>query len=199
MNLPRVQWGITLGAAVVIGVHLACPSLAIDGITLTLVVIAIIPWLAPLFKSIEFPGGWKITFRDLAKVKERAEQANLLAPATAVDKDVEYPFQIVAADDPNLALAGLRIEIEKRLRRLAQSADISIYRTTVGKLMRLLYQKGVLSQEAYGVLADLIGLLNEAVHGAEVDGRAVDWVMEIGPRILKALDERIGFEKTKVG
>ena len=191
MKPLKVQWGITLGALLTIAVHLLWPSLAIDGITLTLVVIAIVPWLAPLFKSMEFPGGWKIEFRDLAEVQERARQANLLAPATAVDIETEYPFQIVAGDDPNLALAGLRIEIEKRLRRLAQFANIPIHRTSVGRLMRSLYQKGVLTQEAYSVLADMIGLLNEAVHGAEVDQRALDWAMEVGPRILKALEERI--------
>ena len=194
MKPLKVQWGITLGALLTIAVHLIWPSLAIDGITLVLIVVAIVPWLAPLFKSMEFPGGWKIEFRDLAKVQERAEQANLLAPATAVDIEAEYPFQIVAEDDPNLALAGLRIEIEKRLRRLAQSANIPIYRTSVDKLMHLLYQKGVLNQDAYGVLADMIGLLNQAVHGAEVDKRALDWAMEVGPRILKALDEHTASE-----
>jgi len=195
----KVQLAITFGALVTAMIHLKWPSLAIDGITLTLIVIAVVPWLAPLFKSMEFPGGWKIEFRDLAKVQERAERADLLAPATAIDIEAEYPFQIVAEDDPNLALAGLRIEIEKRLRRLAQSANIPIYRSSVSKLMRLLYQKGILSQEAYGVLADMIGLLNEAVHGAEVDRRALDWAMEIGPRILKALDARIASLESTAG
>ena len=191
MRPLRIQWAITLGALIIAVVHLIWPRLAIDSITLTLIVIAVIPWLAPLFKSMEFPGGWKIEFRDLAKVQERAEQANLLAPITAVDVETEYPFQIVAENDPNLALAGLRIEIEKRLRRLAQSADIPISRSSVGKLMRLLYEKQILSPNEYSVLADMIGLLNEAVHGAEVDRRALDWAMEVGPRILKALDQRI--------
>jgi len=48
------------------------------------------------------------------------------------------------------------------------------------------------------VLSDMIGLLNAAVHGAEVDSKAADWAMEVGPRLLKALDERISaiHEKT---
>ncbi len=37
----------------------------------------------------------------------------------------------------------------------------------------------------------MISLLNEAVHGAKVDKKALDWAMEVGPRILKALDKRI--------
>jgi len=118
-NSATPQLIISLLAIIIILVHLIWPSLAIDGITLTLIVVAVIPWLAPLFKSLELPGGWKIEFKDLAKAKVEADAAGLLASSTEVNVTKEYPFQIVAEDDPNLALAGLRIEIEKRLRELA--------------------------------------------------------------------------------
>ena len=88
----------------------------------------------------------------------------------------------MAEDDPNLALAGLRIEIEKILRELAQSADIPIQRTSVGRLMRLLFEKEMLTKQEYSFFTDMIGLLNSAVDGAEVDKKATDWAMEVGPR-----------------
>ena len=34
-------------------------------------------------------------------------------------------------------------------------------------------------------------LLNSAVHGAEVDRRAADWAIEIGPKLLASLDDKI--------
>ena len=198
MNVKRLQIGITAIAGLIIIIHLIWPSLAIDAITLTLIIVAIIPWLAPLFKSLEFPGGWKVEFKDLAKAKEKADEAGLLAPSADVNASLEYPFQIVAEDDANLALAGLRIEVERRLRELAQSAGISIQRASVGRLMRLLFEKEILTKQEYSVLSDMIGLLNAAVHGAEVDSKAADWAMEVGPRLLKALDEKISaiHEKT---
>jgi len=198
MNVKRLQISITAIAALLIIIHLIWPSLAIDAITLTLIIVAAIPWLAPLFKSLEFPGGWKVEFKDLAKAKEKADEAGLLAPSADVNASLEYPFQIVAEDDANLALAGLRIEVERRLRELAQSAGISIQRAGVGRLMRLLFEKEILTKQEYSVLSDMIGLLNAAVHGAEVDSKAADWAMEVGPRLLKALDERISaiHEKT---
>ena len=191
MDVRRLQISISLLAISIIIVHLIWPSLAIDGITLTLIIIAVIPWVTPLFKSLEFPGGWKIEFKDLATAKDKADAVGLLASSAEVNAAIEYPFQIVAEDDPNLALAGLRIEIEKRLRELAQSADIPIQRTSVGRLMRLLFERGILTKQEYNVLADMIGLLNSAVHGAEVDSKATDWAMDVGPRLLKALEERI--------
>jgi len=39
------------------------------------VVVAVVPWFAPLFKSLEFPGGWKVEFQELQKAAIRAEQA----------------------------------------------------------------------------------------------------------------------------
>jgi len=191
MKVLRVQISITALAVVVIIVHLIWPSLSIDWITLALLVVAILPWLAPLFKSVEFPGGWKIEFQELQKAKENADKAGLLAPLSTVAVAPEYSFQVIADDDPNLALAGLRIEIEKRLLQLAESKGIQVQRASVGRLMKLLAEQGVLVQEEYVVLADMIGLLNSAVHGASVDRRAVDWAMEVGPRLLKSLDNKI--------
>jgi hypothetical protein len=188
MSPRAVQVSITVGALLTAVVHVIWPNLNIDSITLTLVVIAIIPWLAPLFKSLELPGGWKIEFQDLLKAQERAGEAGLLAD---IDEGPEYSFQLVADEDPNLALAGLRIEIENRLVKLAESRDIEVRRSSVGSLMRVLSQKDILSPHQRSVLEDLIGTLNAAVHGADVDQRSADWAMEVGPRLLNALDNKI--------
>ena len=95
-------------------IHLIYPDLKIDSIFVTLIGIAIIPWLSPLFKSIEIPG-LKIEFQELEKIKNKAKELGLVINVP-VEKQPSY-LQI-AKDDPNLALAGLRIEIEKRLRAI---------------------------------------------------------------------------------
>src|SRR5438309_2260771 len=118
MDVARLRSWVTLGALTVALVHVAFPALAIDAIALLLIVVAVVPWLAPLFKSLELPGGWKVEFQELQKVAAKADDAGLLSPPVA--PAIEYAFQSVADRDPNLALAGLRIELEKRLVRLAQ-------------------------------------------------------------------------------
>jgi hypothetical protein len=172
-------------------IHLFFPKVTIDGITLFLIFLSFIPWLAPLFKSLEFPGGWKIEFQDLQKSKEKAEEAGLLASQDEVNTSREYTFQTIIYDDPNLALAGLRIEIEKRLKLIAESNGIHIRNESFGMLMKRLSNEEILSGQEYMVLMDMTGLLNSAVHGASVDRKAVDWAMEVGPRLLKSLDEKI--------
>ena len=144
--------------------------------------------MAPLFKSLELPGGWKFEFQDLTNIQERAGEAGLLSEG---DEMPEYSYQLVADQDPNLALAGLRIEIENRLVKLAESADIDVRRSSVGRLMTVLNKKNLISFEEKSILADLVGTLNAAVHGANVDDRSADWAMEIGPKLLKTLDDKI--------
>jgi hypothetical protein len=92
----------------------------IDAITLALLVIAAIPWLRPLFKSLELPGGLKVEFQDVKNVTERADAAGLVASQPPGNPNT-YSFQLIADNDPNLALAGLRIELERHLGQLAES------------------------------------------------------------------------------
>jgi len=187
-SLSRLRSVVTLGALAIALLHLLWPTLAIDAITLVLIVIALLPWLAPIFKSLEFPGGWKVEFQELEKAAARAEQAGLLA-AQGEPIAAQFAFQQMAESDPNLALAGLRIEIEKRLFALLQKRGLTVRSRGIGQMLRILTEHQVLTPDASATLADMTGLLNSAVHGAQVDPRATDWAMSVGPRLLKTLDD----------
>lgn len=190
--LKKLRQIVSLGALTLALLHIIFPSLAIDAITLALILIAILPWLAPLVKSLELPGGWKLEFQELQKATFRAESAGLLAAEPSISEQ-EFAFQSISKRDPNLALAGLRIEIEKRLSLLAEAHDLNNLRRPmgVGQLLRALAQNEVLSHEERSILADMVNMLNAAVHGASVDSRAAEWAINTGPRLLTSLDERV--------
>lgn len=189
--MRRVQKTISAGALLAAAAHLRWPELTIDAITVALIVVAVVPWLGSVFRTIELPGGLKVEYPDLKATQENAARAGLLSPKIARGGGPDYAFQLISGEDPNLALAGLRIEIEKRLNRIAEANGIQS-RGGVGRLLTLLDSMDLLSSDEATVLRDMIGLLNSAVHGAEVDPRAVDWALEIGPRLLGFLDERAG-------
>ena len=200
MQAMRVRQVVTLGALLLALVHILFPWIAIDGVALVLIVIAVVPWLAPLFRSLELPGGWKVEFQDLQKVAAKADDAGLLArpPAArhrgagaAQEPGPEYAFQSVADRDPNLALAGLRIELEKRLVELCSKHGIGTAMQGMGRLLRELAKIGVLNADEEAVLADLVQMLNAAVHGAEVDPRATEWAMDVGPQLIEAFEEKL--------
>jgi len=191
-SVKRLRQVVTLIALALSLGHLVWPSLAIDVITVTLLAIAVVPWLAPLFKSLELPGGLKVEFQELQRAAERAEQAGLLAPpAPPVAPQVEYSFQRLTDEDPNLALAGLRIEIEKRLVALAEKHGVEVRGRGLKLLLRQLSAHQILSHEEESILTDLSGLLNSAVHGASVDRETAARATEVGARLLRKLDERV--------
>jgi hypothetical protein len=66
---------ITVAALAGVIVHLAEPNMQVDSIVVALLVIAIIPWLGLIFKSVEIPGLFKGEFQDLArKVDSHSEK-----------------------------------------------------------------------------------------------------------------------------
>jgi len=187
----KTQWAVTTLALAGVAAHLIWPNLKIDTIALVLLFAAAVPWLLPLFRRIEFPGGLKLEFQELQAAEQRADRVGLLAEAPAVPSSPhEYSFEIVADEDPNLALAGLRIEIEKRLNRLVHDLGIN-QKISVGQSLRLLGDKGILTHEQSAVLKDMLWLLNSAVHGATVDPKSSTWALEVGPRLLATLDKRL--------
>ena len=64
----------------------------------------------------------------------------------------------------------------------------------LGRLLQGLSAKNAISPNEQSVLRDLAGLLNQAVHGEDVDPRAAQWAIEVGPRLLAGLDERVSRE-----
>ena len=188
----KTQVVITVASLALAGVHLLWPDLRIDAITLILLAAAAIPWLLPLFKSVELPGGLKLEFQELQAAERRAAEAGLLDEHPDPTPPHEYSFQVVADEDANLALAGLRIDIEIRLGRLAERVGISSTRMGIGRLLRLLGDHGILTHKQRSVLEDMVGLLNSAAHGASADQQSAQWALEVGPRLLATLDKRIG-------
>lgn len=180
---------ITSGAILLALGHTIYPSVKFDAATLTLLLIALLPWLGFIFKSIELPGGLKVEYPELEKASQDAARVGLLSEP--LQKLEEPTYVAVAEQDPNLALAGLRIEIERRLRKIAQNRGLRGERFGIGQLLQLLRSKEAISRNEDSVLSDLIRLLNNAVHGAEVDPRAAEWAIDVGPRLLAALDERV--------
>ncbi len=163
-----------------------------DTVQLILIGLIIVPWLihwfSPIIQAIEVPGVLRIELKELTKQQAAAERAGLLeTPA----HNPEPVYISMAHSDPNLALAGLRIEIERRLRRIAESYGWGNNRQSISQLIQILGQHSLLTRQELSVIRDLVGTLNMAVHGAEVDPKVVDWVIEVGPGILAALDARM--------
>lgn len=103
-RLVLLRASVSLVGLVAIGVHLVWPKLAIDAVTLGMLLISLLPWLQPLIKSIEISGIGKVELQDLkddiAKAKGAAESAAQQAEVAllstsrtteAVSTSITYP------------------------------------------------------------------------------------------------------------
>ena len=67
----------------------------------------------------------KFEFQDLKKVEHKAKEAGLII-SNPIKTNSHYSFLEVINLNPQLALAGLRIELEKALKGLAESNEIKL-------------------------------------------------------------------------
>ena len=166
---------------------------------LSLLAGGLISWIIAHFyyrrSSSEAPKWARPLIERLEQTTARGDQVGLLATVAQSALAPEFSFQLVADEDPALALAGLRIEIEKRLVQLAWTNNIDVPRAGVSRLLRALGERGLISREERSVLEDLVGLLNSAAHGGTVDGRLARWALDAGRRLLVALDRRVQGER----
>ena len=188
---------ISLAAVVAIGLRILYPDIRIDSVTLGLMVIAVLPWLSELIESAKFPGGWEVKFRDVRAAGEKVTSGSDAAPDPGHTPGQEQPkpafpipsFVKVADQDPNLALVGLRIEIELRLRQLADQHEIPSSRRSLGGLINELRRRELLPYSVASGLDDLVVAGNRAAHGARVEPQVAEWAISYGPDVLAALDE----------
>ncbi|WP_346432751.1 lysozyme inhibitor LprI family protein [Flavobacterium piscisymbiosum] len=83
------------------------------------------------------------------------------------------------------------MEIEKRLRTLADKYSIESNRFSVTRLIEALAKEDIITNAEKISLIDIISTLNKASHGIEYDQRNANWVIENGPKILESLDEKL--------
>ncbi len=196
--LTWLKVSITGIACFLLLVRIVWPELKVDSITLGLFVVGVLPWLSNLIESAKFPGGWEVKFRDLevaGREITKTVSPTTLAPTTAPPEEPSPSYLKIASDDPNLAVVGLRIEIETRLRELAETYGIS-GNLPLSRILRELRPHNVMMQEIEKALYQLIQAGNRAAHGARVDRDASSWAIDSGPEILAVLDRIVEEHRT---
>jgi hypothetical protein len=172
LSISRLKISITTTAVVLIIIHLIWPK--IDSVTIGLLMLAVLPWLSSLIESVEVPGIGKIKLRN---VQDADKKITGNTPIPMIRK----PSYLAIEDrESNLALLGLRIEIEKRLRNLASHFGLPSNKPLILMLHELHLRKAITDNVKDG-LTLLINAGNSAVHGAKA--------MDRGPAILAQIDK----------
>lgn len=198
LTLRQQRWAVTVGSIAVAWGHILWPT-AIDGVTFALLVVAALPWLSGIIKAVEVPGAGRI---ELAQLESAGQKITAGTTTLTPSASLPRPAYLEIVDrDPNLAVVGLGIEIEKRVRELAQRAAIE-ERLPFPRLVDELARREIVRPNVRGGLLELMRARNAAAHGRSVDPDAVDWSMSNGPEILASLDMLLNSgvaERSRVG
>jgi hypothetical protein len=173
----------------VLTVHLLFPQIRIDTLALTFLFFSFIPWIFPFFRSVELPGGVRIELRELKEIQKQMAEIGLLKKRKKGRK--KYSFESISAQDPSLALIGLRIELERILRSIAQANGLKERKKNIQKLTLSLSRADAITTEEQLVIHDLLSLLDPVARGAFVDVQVFQWAMTTGVAILESLETKV--------
>ena len=89
-------------------------------------------------------------------------------------------YRILAEQDPNLALAGLRMEVEIMLKNLSKGFKVSLgKRDSVGIIIRKLEEKEAITFRQAKLVDAVIQLCNAAIHGTKVLSSQAEEILDI--------------------
>jgi len=198
----KMRWAGALLCLILIVAHALFPSILIDTNTIILLLIILLLWLFPYIESINFPGGGgiKLLQREVNRLEEQKEVENLLKPPTApeippqekvITGIVSEDPLVFTAEDPNLVLAALRIDMEKKIRELASVSKIPDAGRTVYSLINSLVNKRRLPHSEARYIEGILQVCNKAVHGIAVDAFSAARVVRLGKDVIKWLNSLI--------
>lgn len=177
--VKRIQWTAFVFIITIIVVRGFWPAVfALDRYSVGLLFLVAIPLLAPFLKRAKWFGAefdFKENTQQLAtQVEDSIEEQTEIEEETLA-ADIMETFSAETAmslveQDQNLALASLRIEIE-RILRLAYQTLINPEASTkagVSFLVDELHKNGVIRNHQRDAIRQITKLCNEAIHGAEV-------------------------------
>lgn len=137
---------------------------------------------------------FKLGFLDVPAITEDdvAQAGNKIVDEIGASEEAAAPPEPpIAQGDPGLQLVALRIEIEKKVRRLLTDRGIDASRLSLNQMIRELELREVISAVVATALSDLVATANLAAHGAIVTEGAGRWATTQGPSVLAALDALI--------
>ena len=189
-------------AMLLLALHTAGVSaVTVDNTSVLLLVIAIVCLLAPWLTKIRF-GEFEAEIgpKEVGRLKEKVAkhipeppEAKSTALAAERTRAAETISDLVIID-PVLALAKLRIELEKVLAALYEAAGIPerLKRpVSASKLVQRLTDIEVIPRELSGAILELIQLCNRAIHGEDIRPSQAEAIVDQGARLLEYLYDQL--------
>jgi hypothetical protein len=198
--------GIVVAIALAVTHMFWSSDVRIDGVTIALLAVVLLSPYLSLMRRIRF-GEFEaeIAPRDIREVRQRVEEASSTESARQQDQEpppsshsrhvesVLDDLLRVLDTDPALALAKLRIEIERLLEQIyliaASPEESARPPAGVTGFLRALSRKEVIDKPTFDAVASMTRVLNRAVHGASFEREQAADIIDSGASLLDRLND----------
>jgi len=189
---------------ILIFLHSFFPSqFIIDNSIILIYFISSIPFIAQFLKEVNILGA-KFKFKE--EIRKTEKLINMSGTAK-IRTEVDASLAVVKSkaldnarklldSDPVLALAALRIEIEKSLKTIAKRLDLPIKeKRSITEIIVNLKRKEIFSHEQVLILRKIIQMCNKAVHGAVISKSEAKEIIFLTEKFYRTLENSILVDK----
>ncbi len=192
-----MYWVIFAMGTVLIVVHgFWSNTFRVDLISISILFILSIPFVAQFLKKAKFPGAefeFKEEIRETQKLVELSvEKAKEIESSGKAEVLKFETFKLsgireLLDSDPVLALAALRIEIERKLKLTANFLHIPIKdKYSISKMLEAFKINEILSSDQINALKKIATMCNEAVHGSLISKEEAAEIVNLAEELNKS-------------
>jgi hypothetical protein len=176
----------------------------IDNFIILIYFISSIPFIAQFLKEVNIFGA-KFKFKKEIRITE--ELFNM-SGTSRIRTEVDASLAVVKSkaldnarklldSDPVLALAVLRIEIEKSLKTIAKRLDFPIReKISITEILVHLERKEIFSHDHVLILRQIIKMCNKAIHGVAISKEEAKEIIFLAEKYYRTLENIILVDKT---
>jgi hypothetical protein len=142
-----------------------------------------------IFKEEIRKTGKLINMSGTSRIKTNASASLIIVKSKELDLD---NVRKLLDSDTALALAALRIEIEKSLKAIAKKLDLTIEeKQSITEIIVNLKNKEIFSHEQVLILRQIINMCNKAIHGVSISKGEAKEIISLTEKFYRTLEKDI--------
>lgn len=190
----RNLWWIAFGVAFILLIDhsLKIVNLTVDTTSILLLIVMLLSPFVAAVKKIKF-GEFEaeIDIDEIRKIKSETEKTLYETQETREEQAGIYStsntIKTLAESDPVIALAKIRIELEKVLGQLARFNSITVRNLSLGIIVNKLTNQEIINHDIGKALREVIALCNRAIHGESLSEEGARTIIDVGINLLEEL------------
>lgn len=192
--MKHIEWLIIATGIILIVVHGFWSELfKVDTFTILILFVLSLPFIAQYLRKAKIPGA-EFEFKEEISETKKLVQLSVEKAKEDVSsgKTKTLPFETfelstvreLLDSDHVLALAALRIEIERKLRLVADFLEVPVKdKLSISKLIDVIKEKNMLSSEQITALRKIFNMCNKAIHGFPISEEEAREIIDLAEEL----------------